>query len=62
MVKLVKALGKFGMFLLSLFLFSSFAEAQDMLRAVVTGDNVNIRSAPNTKGKVYRQAYKGDVF
>jgi len=40
----------------------SDAETLDVIRVVVTGDNVNIRSAPSSKGKVYRQADSGDAF
>ncbi|MCL1941862.1 MAG: hypothetical protein FWG09_07950 [Synergistaceae bacterium] len=45
-----------------LFLFSSLAEAQNIVRAVVTGDNVNIRSEPSAKSKVLHQAGSGTVF
>ena len=40
----------------------SFAEAKDVVRGFVTGDNVNIRSAPSTKGKVHMQAWSGACF
>ena len=38
------------------------AEAQDVVRVVVTGDNVSIRSEPISKGKVHTQASDGEVF
>jgi len=61
-IKLVKALRKYGICLLFLFMFSSYAEAQDILRAVVTGDEVNIRSAPSSKGKVFGRVDKYYTF
>ena len=59
---MVKALRKLGTCLLFLFLLSSIAEAQDVVGIVVTGNNVNVRSAPGTKGKVYAQASAGREF
>ncbi|MCL1876104.1 MAG: SH3 domain-containing protein [Synergistaceae bacterium] len=59
---MVKAFRKCVMCLLFLFLFSSLAEAQDINRAVVTGDNVNIRSGPSAKSKVFHQSSSGTVF
>ncbi|MCL2010870.1 MAG: hypothetical protein FWG71_10075, partial [Synergistaceae bacterium] len=47
---------------LFLFLCSPFAEAQDVIGGVVTGDNVNIRSAPSSRGKALAQAAEGDTF
>ena len=61
-IQLRKAIWKCGACLLFLFLFSSLAEAQDVIKIVVTGDNVNIRSAPSSKGKVYAQASNGEEF
>ena len=40
----------------------SCAEALDVIKVVVTGDKVNIRSAPRVKGKVYRQSDDGECF
>ena len=47
---------------LFLFLFSPFAEAQDVIGVVVTGDNVNIRSEPSSGGKVLAQASESETF
>ena len=59
---MVKALNKCGICLLFLLLFSSFAEAHDVIKAVVAAVNVNIRSAPSSKGKIHAQASSGEEF
>ena len=43
-------------------MFSPSAEARDVIGVVVTGDNVNIRSAPSAKGKALAQASEGEAF
>ena len=40
----------------------SNGEAQSVIKVVVTGDNVNIRSAPSANGKIYGQAHSGSYF
>lgn len=45
-----------------LILLSSAAMAQELIRVVVNGENVNIRSAPSSKSKVYDKAGMGDIF
>ena len=53
---------KYTVYVLFLLLFASFAGAQEVIKVTVTGDAVNIRSAPSIKGEIYRQAYKGESF
>ena len=43
-------------------LSASVASAQDVVRVVVTGNNVNVRSAPSSKGKVYGQVDSDTAF
>jgi hypothetical protein len=38
------------------------ADVPDVVRISVTGDKVNIRSAPDTKGKVHAQVDRGEAF
>jgi len=41
---------------------ASIAAAQDIIKIVVTGDSVNLRSEPSTKGKVYCQVNFNTAF
>ena len=59
---MAKVFGKWGTCLLFLFMLSFPAEAQDVIKVAVTGDDVNIRSAPNSKGKILAQAFNGQEF
>jgi hypothetical protein len=53
---------KFVVTLFLLFLLYGEAVAQNLIKLIVTGDNVNLRDAPNSKGKVLSQAFRDNVF
>lgn len=60
MKKSVKRLG-IMLCIATLFLCSA-AWGEELLKATVTGDNVNMRSAPNTKGKVLNSESSGAIL
>ena len=53
---------KIAVALLFLAAFCDAAEPRELIKVSVTGENVNIRSAPSTKGKILEQAAYGMDF